>query len=351
MSISRVDIVCGLAWGDEAKGKIVSYLLENSSYDWVCRWSGGSNAGHTIYIKGKKYVTHIVPAGILHGILSYIGPDCYIHIESFIKELDYLKENGFDTSKIYVSPKTHVITDDHIEQDTYYKKTQGSTGSGIAPCAKDKYGRKGVLFESIDKALFKNHTEHICLNTTELYGTLLCEGAQGTWLDINYGNYPFVTSSTTLPYSACSLGFSHQKIRHIYGASKIYDTRVGKDPLFPDCLDTNKELVTIGNIGQELGSTTGRKRRVNWLNLDLLIQSVNLTGCTVLIVSKVDILNTVNMFKLFYKSNLKTFNTIEHMIEFIKTILFKQCEYVDTILFSDNPYNIKDSIKYERETN
>ena len=113
MVIKSVDICCGLAWGDEAKGKIVSQLIKNKNYDFVCRWSGGSNAGHTIYIDGIKYHTHIIPTGVFFGIKSFIGPDCYINNKEFLEEIEYLKCNGFDTSVIKIAPNTHIITSNH----------------------------------------------------------------------------------------------------------------------------------------------------------------------------------------------------------------------------------------------
>ena len=126
----------------------------------------------------------------------------------------------------------------------------------------------------------------------KLYGNILCEGAQGVWLDIIQGNYPYVTSSNPLPYGACSLGFP-QKIRNIYGAIKIYDTRAGKDPDFPDELFDDKDLNKIGELGEEYGVTTGRKRAVNWLNVDKLVKSINMTGCTNLVISKIDIFKRI----------------------------------------------------------
>ena len=135
MNINYVDICCGLNWGDEAKGKIVSYLSSLGTYDFVCRWAGGSNAGHTIYKNGKKYKTHIVPSGIIHGIPSIIGPDCVINKDAFIKELDYLNENNFDTSLIKISPKTHVISENNIDEN---KKKYNAKMNGIAPIREKK---------------------------------------------------------------------------------------------------------------------------------------------------------------------------------------------------------------------
>ena len=144
------------------------------------------------------------------------------------------------------------------------------------------------------------YNKSIIKDISEISGTVLCEGAQGNWLDINFGNYPFVTSANTFPYAACSLGFSPRKIRNIYGAAKIYDTRVGVDPDFGDELLEDITLSEIAKVGNEFGATTGRTRKVNWLNLDLLIKSINMSGCNIVVISKEDILETVGVFKLCY---------------------------------------------------
>lgn len=347
-SIGSVDVVCGLAWGDEAKGKIVSDLLCKKKYDWVCRWSGGSNAGHTIYINSKKYTTHIIPAGVFYGIPSYIGPDCYVNIEDLDEEMSYLKAHGFNTDLIKISPKCHVITYGHkLEDALKYKKQQGSTGKGIAPCAKDKFGRTGIILDKyiIDNGFNTNvfnPLKHIwCHEKDKLAGDILCEGAQGFWLDINYGCYPYVTSSFTLPYSCCSLGFPPQKIRHIYGAAKIYDTRVGIDPSFPNDMDTDTTLQSIGDIGEEFGSTTGRSRQVYWLHLDKLIESITISGCTHIVMSKTDILEKVGVFKLVTDYELKEFLTLIEMKDYITTILKQKCDLLQKIIFSDNPETVE----------
>ena len=265
--IEYADICVGLAWGDEGKGKIVSVLARE--YDYVCRWNGGDNAGHTIYVDDKKYSTHLIPSGVFHGIKSIIGPGCVINIKSFFKEINYLKENGFNTDLIKISPKAHIVSDEHIyEDEEKYKNKIGTTARGVGPCYTDKYARKGNTVND-----FKEEFKEYIWNEV-LEGKILCEGAQGFWLDIDHGNYPYVTSSNTLPYSSCSLGFPHQKIRKIYGAVKIYDTRVGIDPEFSDELDNNEELIKIAETGKEYGTTTGRLRKVNYLNINTLIHLV-----------------------------------------------------------------------------
>lgn len=327
--IHSVDVCCGLNWGDEAKGKIVAQLAKSKKYSFVCRWSGGHNAGHTVYVNGNKYKTHIVPCGIFYDIPSIIGPDCVVNIEKFYQEINYLKENGFNTNLIKISHKAHIVTEKHIQDDKQFYTKQGTTNNGIAPCYSDKYARKGK--QAID-----------CIEIMEylwddlLFGHVLCEGAQGFWLDINEGNYPFVTSSTTLPYGACSLGFPPQLIHNIYGASKIYDTRVGTDPDFPETLLEDKELALIAETGNEYGVTTGRKRKVNWLNVDKLIEAINKSGTTIVIISKIDVLEKTNLFKFSYKKELHQFVSSEHMKRTIEIIIKKNCLLVHTILFSSD---------------
>lgn len=334
MDIKSVDICIGLAWGDEAKGKITAHLSKTNNYDFVCRWAGGNNAGHTIYVNNKKYVTNLIPSGVFYNIKSIIGPDCVVNVKHFFKEINYLKKNGFNTDLIKISPKANIITSEHIEEDIQkYKNQFGSTATGIAPCYRDKYARIGKRV--IDCNELKEY-----LWDENLYGNILCEGAQGFWLDINYGNYPYITSSNTLPYSACSLGFPPQLIKNIYGAAKVYDTRVGYDPDFPDSLLNDSELKNLGEIGEEYGSTTGRRRTTNWLNLDKLIKAINISGTNHIILSKTDIIQKINIYKFYYQNKLLSFNNIENFKNNIINILKNNCNNCKNIYFSDNPYLI-----------
>jgi adenylosuccinate synthase len=334
-TLEYVDICAGLCWGDEAKGKVVSQLAKSGNYDMVCRWNGGNNAGHTVYVKGTKYKTHLIPSGIFYDIPCIIGPDCVIHQESFMEELSYLDQHGFDTTLIKVSPKAHIITDKHVEEDKKHYQSQGTTSKGIAPCYRDKYARIGI--QAKDVPFFEPF-----LWNESLEGRILCEGAQGFWLDINQGNYPYTTSSVTLPYGACSLGFSPKRIRRIYGCSKIYDTRAGTDPLFPETLLEDPELRSIIEHGKEFGTTTGRMRKVNWLNLDKLIQAIQISGTTYLILSKLDVLETVQLFKLFHHNQLHSFDTMEQMKDYINNILSKECSELEEILYSNDPEKVPD---------
>ena len=331
--IDSADVVCGLAWGDEAKGKITSYLALSRNYDFVCRWAGGNNAGHTVYVDGKKYKTHLIPSGIFYGIPSIIGPGCVVNSDALFAELKYLRDNGFDSSLVKVSPKAHIITDRHIEYDRKNLAGRlGTTSKGIAPCYSAKAARTGIRAKDILNPML--------LWDEVLTGNILCEGAQGIWLDLDHGNYPYVTSSTTLPYAACSLGFPSQKIRHIYGAAKIYDTRSGTDPEFPESLLLDPILSQIAEAGEEFGVTTGRPRKCKWLNLTKLIKAINMTGTTRLVISKCDILEKVGVYKLEMNGEELTFKTLKLMTDTIRESIVSQCPSVEDIRFSFDPFKI-----------
>lgn len=330
--IKSVDICCGLSYGDEAKGKIIAYLSKTKDYDFVCRWNGGHNAGHTIYKNGVKYKTHLIPTGIFYDIKSVIGPNCIINKNKFISEIEYLREAGFNTSLIKIDPNCHVITDKHFEDEAANYSKDKSTSTGVAPCYGDKYARKGIQVKDIP--FFTPY-----LLTEPLYGNILCEGAQGFWLDINQGNYPYTTSSHTLPYDACSIGFSPKLIKNIYGACKIYDTRSGVDPDFPNELFDDEELKLLAEIGKEYGVTTGRKRNVNWLNLDKLVKAINISGTNIIYVSKIDVIMKVGIYKLYHNGELQQFSNIEQMQNYINNVLTECCE-IENIYYSGDVENI-----------
>lgn len=330
--IRGVDIIFGLCWGDEGKGKISGALA--SKYDYVCRWNGGPNAGHTVYLNDKKYKTHLIPSGIFHGKKSIIGPNCVINIDKFFDEVDYLKREGFDTSLIKVSSKAHIITERHIQYDLKYLKPKlGTTGQGIAPAYSDKMLRIGKLAG--------NYLDKEYIWDGEISGDILCEGAQSFWLDINYGDYPYVTSSETLPYAACSLGFSPKLIRDIVGIAKIYDTKSGVDPLFPESLWEDAELNRILELGQEFGATTGRKRMVNWLRLDKLTEAIKKSGVNKLIINKCDIIQRVHSYKLLLNNNLIKFNNFHNMENYIKGYIYTNTDGAcNSITFSGDKEKI-----------
>jgi len=311
-----IDIIFGLQWGDEGKGKCCAALIKSNNYQVCARWAGGNNAGHTVYVNGSKYKTHIIPSGVFHNTLSYIGPGCVLHPESFLKEIEYLNKNGFDTSLVRIDPKTHIVKKIHIQLDQHFHtKKQGSTSRGIAPCYSTKYNRKGTLAQDIKE--LNPFIEKIDF----LNKKTLCEGAQGALLDIDYGNYPYVTSSTTLPYGACSLGFPPTAIKTIFGIAKCYSTRSGIDPNFKPPEEHKELLNQLTEIGEEYGVTTGRRRAVNWLNLDLLRRTIRITGTNTLIINKWDCIEKLPYFFIKYNNIKHRFSSIDDAQTYINSIL------------------------------
>ena len=329
--INNVDIVCDLSWGDTGKGKVSAHLAKSGEYDFVARWAGGNNAGHTVYVNENKYKTHLIPSGVFYGVKSVIGPSCVLNEKAFYEELIYLQERGFDTSLVKVSPRTHIVTEEHIHKDSEGLSHLGTTKRGIAPCYSEKMIRSGKQAKDV-------LPYHMLFDTENMYGDVLCEGAQGFYLDIDWGNYPYVTSSTTLPYGACSLGFSPKKVRDIWGLCKAYDTRAGNDPFFEESIFDRTNLIGLAEAGEEYGVTTGRKRNVNWLNLDLLIKAVKISGTNKIIVNKCDIIKEFGKYKLIYCNSLISFNTFENMKKYISD-KFKYMD-IEEIIFSENRFEI-----------
>jgi len=332
------DIVCGLSYGDEGKGKIVGALLQDENFDAVCKWNGGSNSGHTFLIKGLKVHGHLIPGGVFYGKPSIIGPGCVVNLQIFLQELTYLKDLGCDLSLVKVSPFAHIVEPHHIDEDQQKGKGIGTTGQGIGPAYRDKAARVGrQVKDAFSRDLLNQYAWD-----GELPAKFLCEGGQGLGLDINSENYPYVTSSVTLPYQACSLGFPPQAIRNIWGAGKAYDTRVGTDPFFDETIpfEDLETLERIQRVGGEFGVTTGRKRRCNWLNLDKLIRAIQVSGTTYVVISKCDILQLIRTYKLIYNDLLHTYVQWYEMKAVINKAIKDTCPLVQEIFFSYSPEKI-----------
>ncbi len=338
-----VDVLLGLQWGDEGKGKIVDYLAHD--YDYVARFQGGPNAGHTLKINGESFVLHTIPSGVFHeGVGNIIGNGVVIDPITFKKEIDKLIALGVDVhEKIMIAKKAHLILPTHKALDAASevrkgKAKIGSTLRGIGPTFMDKTGRNGLRvgdllspnFQEKYDALKAKHEDilrsyNYDFDASELEEEwmtgadvirsmktidceyfineelakgkkVLAEGAQGMMLDIDFGTYPFVTSSNTMTAGACTgLGIAPSKIREVIGISKAYCTRVGSGP-FPTELD-NEEGEYLRKEGGEFGATTGRPRRCGWIDLPALKYAKHITGLTQLVVTKVDVLNSFESFK------------------------------------------------------
>lgn len=335
----KVDVLLGLQWGDEGKGKIVDVLTPQ--YDIIARFQGGPNAGHTLEFEGVKHVLHTIPSGIFHGnVINLIGNGVVIDPVVFQKELEKLAPFNIDVKqRLIVSKKAHLILPTHKLLDAASEASKGkdkigSTLKGIGPTYMDKTGRNGLRVGDIALPTFKEkyqalvekhlnmlkHYEGFEFNLAELEGPwmegievlrgltavdseqymneamkagkkVLAEGAQGTMLDIDFGTYPFVTSSNTVTAGTCTgLGIAPSKIGDVIGIFKAYCTRVGSGP-FPTELD-DEVGEKIRKEGREFGATTGRPRRCGWIDLPAMKYAIMINGVTELAMMKADVLDT-----------------------------------------------------------
>jgi adenylosuccinate synthase len=333
-----VDVLLGLQWGDEGKGKIVDYLAPN--YDIVARFQGGPNAGHTLKFEGKKFVLHTIPSGIFRdGIMNFIGNGVVVDPITLSDEIAKLISFGVDyESRLLIAKKAHLILPTHrlidaTSEAAKGKQKIGSTLKGIGPTYMDKTGRNGLRvgdlmmpnFESRYKALREKHLElvkiypeidfdleaeeakwfesiEILKSIPQVDGVyyindaikagkkILAEGAQGSMLDIDFGTYPYVTSSNTITAGVCNgLGIAPNKIGEVIGIAKAYCTRVGSGPFPTELFDVNGE--NLARVGQEFGATTGRPRRCGWIDIPQLNYCIMLNGVTQLVITKADVLN------------------------------------------------------------
>jgi len=297
------DIVVDLQYGDCGKGKVTHHLCKNEDYTHVIRYNGGCNAGHTIYHNERKFVTHHIPAGVFFGIKCIIGPGCVVYPEQCFREIHELQEKGIKTKGlVYIAENAHIITGRHLEEDEKDTKI-GTTKRGNGPAYRDKYDRKGIRAKDVPELrpyLIDLYEE---LHLRNPKARILFEGAQGFGLDIDWGDYPYVTSSNCISAAACMNGVPPQAIRNIWGVAKAYETYVGAKQFQPKGDIFNK----IQEVGEEYGATTGRKRQVNWMNLDFLKKAININGVTHLVVNKMDVLAEVRRWVLLDKGLKKFF--------------------------------------------
>ena len=324
------DIIVDLQYGDSGKGKVAHHLCKKGEYTHVIRYNGGPNAGHTIFHKNKKFITHHIPCGIFFGIKSIIGPGCVVHPQTFLNEIQQLKESGFDTSLVKIASNAHVITDFHLSQDKKDKEI-GTTKKGCGPAYRDKYYRKGVLaheIKDLEEYMIDIYQE---LHISEKNPVVLFEGAQGFGLDVMWGDYPFVTSSHCTSGSAILNGVPPKSIRDVWGVAKVYETYVGKKDFHgkEDIFDKIRE------IGKEFGATTGRPRQVNWLDMDILEMAARINGVNKMVFNKADILEKVKTWKLYDGLKVYEFENSDDMEFWIEDRL--EDLGLDKILFSRSP--------------
>lgn len=348
-----VDLLLGLQWGDEGKGKIVDVLTKN--YDIIARFQGGPNAGHTLVFNGMKHVLHTIPSGIFHGdVKNLVGNGVVIDPVIFKKELDKLTDHNVDFRKtLLISRKAHLILPTHRLLDAASEASKGkakigSTLKGIGPTYMDKTGRNGIRVGDLELEDWKAKYRHLAnkhqamidfynieleydldeleieffkavetLKSLEFIDSeeylhqaqrdqksVLAEGAQGSLLDIDFGTYPFVTSSNTTAAGACTgLGVAPNSIKDVFGIFKAYTTRVGSGPFPTELFDENGE--TMSRVGHEFGATTGRARRCGWLDLVALRYACQVNGVTQLMMMKADVLSGFKTLKVCTAYNYK----------------------------------------------
>ena len=347
----KVDVLLGLQWGDEGKGKVVDVLTPR--YDVVARFQGGPNAGHTLEFEGQKYVLRSIPSGIFQGDkVNIIGNGVVLAPDLFMDEAKELEKSGHELkSRLHISKKAHLIMPTHRILDAAYeaakgKNKVGTTGKGIGPTYTDKTSRNGLRVGDIldnfeekyaahkarheemlralnytdyDITEIERHwmegieymkqfplvdSEHEVNNLLKEGKSMLCEGAQGTMLDVDFGSYPFVTSSNTICAGACiGLGIGPNKIGDVFGIIKAYCTRVGAGPFPTELFDETGDK--IREIGHEYGAVTGRERRCGWIDLVALKYAITVNGVTKLIMMKSDVLDGFETIKacVAYKQN------------------------------------------------
>ncbi|GIS08761.1 MAG: adenylosuccinate synthetase [Flavobacteriales bacterium] len=338
----KTDILLGLQWGDEGKGKIVDVLTKK--YDIIARFQGGPNAGHTLEFDGIKHVLHTIPSGIFHkGVTNLIGNGVVIDPIIFQKEIENIEKLDIEYSELLISKKAHLILPTHKLLDAASEKAKGklkigSTLKGIGPTYMDKTGRNGLRVGDISLPKFKEKytalknkhiqllnfydysysleelenqwfqsleilkkfkhidSEHYINQQIKAGKKILAEGAQGTLLDIDFGSYPYVTSSNTTAAGACTgLGIAPNKINEVFGIFKAYCTRVGSGPFPSELFDDIGEK--IGKVGNEFGATTGRPRRCGWIDIPALKYAIHINGVTKLMMMKADVLSGINKIK------------------------------------------------------
>lgn len=340
----QVDVLLGLQWGDEGKGKIVDYLAPR--YDLVCRFQGGPNAGHTLIIDGKKTILHTIPSGIFHqGVINLIGNGVVIDPITLEDEISNLQDQGLDVAaKLRIARKAHLILPTHRLLDAASEAAKGeekigSTLRGIGPTYMDKTGRNGLRvgdtesrdFSEAYQSLKEKHLkllriypeiafdlemeeqqwmeslnalrdiihvdgEYFVKQALEDNKRILAEGAQGSMLDIDFGTYPYVTSSNTVSSGVCSgLGVAPGRIGRVIGISKAYCTRVGAGPFPTELYDEQGDR--LRQQGSEFGATTGRPRRCGWIDLVQLKYAIMINGVTEIALTKADVLSTFDPIK------------------------------------------------------
>lgn len=327
------DVIIDVSHGDCGKGKITNSLLKTGEYTHCIKGNGGHNSGHTIIHNGKKIVTHVVPAGVLQGIKSVIGCGCVVSPRMLSEEIEELEKAGINVkNNLFIDKRAHIITGAHLYEDRQDTKI-GTTKRGTGPAYRDKYARKGLRYEEVERSevAIIDLYEELFNNTKDVVA--LFEGSQGFYLDVDWGDYPYVTSSHCTTAGAMLNGIPPKSIRKVIGASKAYDTYVGAKKFQPDGLIFEH----IRKVGHEFGATTGRPRQVNFLNLPNLIKAVRVNGVTDLIVNKTDVLQEINCWKVIVDDKPVDLYTENNFKKIVEDTVRNNCPTVEQVKFSYSP--------------
>ncbi len=399
--MKKVDVILGLQWGDEGKGKVVDVLTPN--YKVVARFQGGPNAGHTLEFNGEKYILRSIPSGIFQGDkINIIGNGVVLDPILFREEAEALAKSGHDlTKRLYISKKAHLILPTHRSLDAAYEAAKGSgkigtTGKGIGPTYTDKISRNGVRvgdiflnFTQIYGAAKSRHeqilkslnfeyditelekswmeaieylkeftiidSEHEINDILKRDESILAEGAQGTLLDVDFGSYPFVTSSNTVCAGACTgLGIAPNKIGEVFGIFKAYCTRVGSGPFPTELFDEDGK--NMRDIGREYGAVTGRERRCGWLDMVALKYAIMVDGATQLIMMKSDVLNDFDTIKIAVAYDIDGVVTenFPYTVECEIKPIYKEfkgwkCDICNVRKYEDFPIEFKEYVEFIEE--
>lgn len=334
--IKFADVIVDLQAGDTGKGKVANFLVESDpTYTHIIRYNGGGNAGHTFYKGDTKIVTHHIPVGVIHNKISIIGPGCVVNPKKLLEEIHYLEEMGFDVkTNLKIDKRVHIIKDEYVLEDNTDTRI-GTTKTGNGQAYRNKYDRTGLRSEDCSEL-----KDYIIDIYDELYNKgdvqILFEGAQGFELDIDWGDYPYVTSSHCTIGGAIMNGVPPQKIRNIYGIAKAYRTYVGSKKFEPNDTIFDK----IRNEFGEFGATTGRPRQLNWLDIDSIIKSININGVTHLIFNKLDVLRSINEFNIISQNETIRLDSCEDFTNKIEERIIKSCPSIQSIKFSESPYEV-----------
>ena len=319
------DIVVDLQYGDCGKGKITHHLCKSGEYTHVLRYNGGCNAGHTIYHEGKKFVTHHIPAGVFFGIKSIIGSGCVVNPVQFFAEIEELEAAGIKTDGlVFIAHNAHVITADHLAEDGG-DTTIGTTKQGNGPAYRDKYARTGLQAKDIPS--FQPYLVDLFeeFHNAGASPRILCEGAQGFGLDIDHGDYPYVTSSHCTTAGALLNAIPPAWIRDVWGVGKIYETYVAQKNFEPE----------------EYGATTGRPRQCNWMDLNLVTRALKINGVNKVVFNKVDVLRETDTWRLISDGKTLEFNSEDDMRTFlVNTLASRDGDVSREFFFSGNKNGI-----------